>query len=546
MKKTLFCLCLAGLAFRSPPLPAQEALKSAEEEYYGFLTLKGLAERPTLNYRTLSDSVWILSEGAEHPWQDQKLGRKLWLFDGRLGVKLYGPQLFSSYNTAAPYGQNDGALWQGRGFNGSLSGGVRLEAYGAELTFKPLLGFSENREFEILKPEMSGSRYAGKGDTYGYFWGVVDAPQRFGDDPFFTFDWGDSEIRYTWKNLTLGFGTQAVWLGPAQLNPILHSNNAPSYPKFDFGLRRQPVTIPGTGWYIGDVEVRAWVGRLSESDYFDNDPDNDHTMFHGLAASYAPSFLPGLTLFVNRSCLVPWAWENLKFLLPYGANTIEDQKASFGASWIFPQAGLEIYGELGIDDYVGGGFPMGYIRYPFHTMLYTAGLKKTVTLAQEKALFGMIIFEWNSMEMSQDFYYMWGYSPYFHGLIKQGYTNRGQWLGAGSGGGGNSQYFELRLYYPQGSSSVFIHRNNPDNNFFYKDFVNSKASEMTIDYFWSWKANLAVGLKSKYYLKGNIGLEGLLVYNLILNPLYYVNKKNPGGDDMMHNFSFGLCIDYKW
>jgi hypothetical protein len=85
--------------------------------------------------------------------------------------------------------------------------------------------------------------------SYGYFWGYahnvgIDAPQRFGDRPFFVYDWGDSEIRYTWKTLTIGFGTQAVWLGPAYLNPILHSNNAPSYPKFHIGLRRQQLTIP--------------------------------------------------------------------------------------------------------------------------------------------------------------------------------------------------------------------------------------------------------------------------------------------------------------
>ena len=39
-------------------LYSQEALKSVEEDYYDFLALQGLTERPTLNYRTLSDSVW--------------------------------------------------------------------------------------------------------------------------------------------------------------------------------------------------------------------------------------------------------------------------------------------------------------------------------------------------------------------------------------------------------------------------------------------------------------------------------------------------------
>ncbi|MDR2484671.1 MAG: capsule assembly Wzi family protein, partial [Treponema sp.] len=329
-KQNIFLLILSFIFLAS--LPAQEALKSVEEEYYGFLALQGMTARPYLNYRTLSDSVWTLDEDAVHPWGDQNLGAKR-LLSGGIFMRAYGPELFTSINTAAPYGQNDGALWQGRGFNAALTGGVRFEGYGIELTFKPQLSFSQNAAFDIMNPEMSTPNYAGKGDTWGYFWGIVDAPQRFGDKPFFTFDWGDTEIRYTWKTLTIGFGTQAIWLGPAYLNSMLHSNNAPTYPKFDIGLRRQSVTIPLLGWYIGDIEARLWVGRLSESDYFDSDAANDHTMFHGLSFAYAPSFLPGLTLCANRVCQIEWRWKNLKYMFPVDDNTIEDQKMSFGVSW---------------------------------------------------------------------------------------------------------------------------------------------------------------------------------------------------------------------
>ena len=524
-------------------LPAQEALKSIEEDYYGFLALQGLTERPYLNYRTLSDSVWDISSNP-HLWELQKLQTRFKLLDA-VSLRVYGPELFMSGNTAAPYGQNDGALWQGRGFNASLTGGVRFEGWGIEATFKPQLAFSQNVAFDIMP-----SNYDSE---YGYFWGYghnvgVDAPQRFGDAPFFIFDWGDSEIRYTWKTLTIGFGTQAIWLGPAYLNPMLHSNNAPTYPKFDIGLRRQSLTIPWLGWYIGDIEARLWVGRLSESDYFDNDPSNDHIMFHGLSFAYAPSFLPGLTLFANRVALVPWAWENLKFILPSDANTIEDQKASFGLWWIFPQVGFEVYGELGIDDFVGSGFPAGYIRYLFHTMLYTVGLKKSIIIRSDKSLYGVFLFEWDCMEMSQDFQYMWRYSPYFHGQIKQGYTNRGQWIGAGSGWGGNSQYLEFKLYYPKGMLSLFIHRNNPDNNYFYSEMIEKKASETAYgaNYFWSWKANFVVGLNSEYFITNSLALGGGFAYNFIMNPFYYFYKNDVSKDEYTHNFSFRLTIKYQF
>jgi len=410
-------------------LPAQEALKSIEEEYYDFLALQGLTERPALNYRTLSDSVWKIDKDAAHPWQDNNLGTIHPLF-GDFRMRVYGPELFMSYNTAAPYGQNDGLLWQGRGFNSLFKGGVRFEGYGVELTLLPHFAFSQNAEFDIMP-----SAYESE---YGYFWGYAhnigaDAPQRFGDKPFFDWDLGDSEIRYTWKTLTVGFGTQAIWLGPSYLNSMLHSNNAPAYPKFDIGLRKQRIVIPWINWYAGDVETRFWVGRLSESEYFDSDDTNNYTMFHGFSFAYTPSFLPGLTLFTNRVCLIPWEIENIKFIIPSDDNTIEDQKSSFGFSWIFPQVGFEVYGELGFDDFVPNSFPQGYIRYPFHTMMYTIGLKKTIPIISASKIYLELLFESNSMEMSQDFHFQWPYSPYFHHQVLHGYTNRGQWLGAGSG-----------------------------------------------------------------------------------------------------------------
>jgi hypothetical protein len=383
-----------------------------------------------------------------------------------------------------------------------------------------------------MKPEMSGANYSGKGDTYGYFWGEIDAPQRFGSTPFFAFDWGDSEIRYTWKTLTIGFGTQPIWLGPSYFNPILHSNNAPTYPKFDIGLKKQRIMVPWINWYAGNLEARFWVGKLSESEYFDNTSSNDHNMFHGLSLGYSPSFIPGLTLSANRVCLVPWSWENLKYIFPNSDNTIEDQKASFGASWIFPQIGLETYMELGIDDYVYGG-TVGYIRHPFHTTVYTFGFRKIVFSLSVKKIFGEILFESNWMEMTQTFYLhgnLVSYSFYRHHLILQGYTNRGQWIGNAVSPGGNSQIFNFIVYYPKGSSKLIISRNNPDTNY----IITHGGHDNN---YW---ANFNLGLEATHYILPSLSLTGGFLYNLIIDEHY---KKNVKGDDVFkNNFSLQFSL----
>ena len=60
MKKIVFTLAASFILFTW--VFAQESLKSIEEEYYDFLSLRGITERPTLGYRTLSDSVWHFND----------------------------------------------------------------------------------------------------------------------------------------------------------------------------------------------------------------------------------------------------------------------------------------------------------------------------------------------------------------------------------------------------------------------------------------------------------------------------------------------------
>ena len=136
MKKiiSIFAFLLFSAAIFS-----QEALKSFEEEYYEFLSLTGTAKRPTLGYKTLSDSTWAYSydkppyiddieyiyndeinedqtEATEeqkktyiHPWRYKYLGRKKSLFDNPfINYRFYGLEMYNSINSETPFGYNDG------------------------------------------------------------------------------------------------------------------------------------------------------------------------------------------------------------------------------------------------------------------------------------------------------------------------------------------------------------------------------------------------------------------------------------------------------
>lgn len=508
-------VCVIITVLLSIQIYSQEALKSIEEEYYDFLSLQGLIERPTLGYRTLSDSVWNTDENVQHIWQNNNLGKTHILFESEnqgqnwfskgffhgLKLKIFGPEWFNSYNTAAPYGQNDGALWQGRGYNTSFTTGVRLEGYGFEATLKPQLCFSQNLDFEIMPSNCDSE--------FGYFWGYgknigIDAPQRFGDKAFFTFDWGDSEIRYSWKTLTIGFGTQSIWLGPAQINPILHSNNAPTYPKIDIGLRKTEINIPWWDLYLGDLEFRCWAGKLTESDYFDNDESNNNNLISAFSINWAlPWIFEGLTIGINRTMLSKWnkisPYTLFEIYIPWmrsiAGKDESDQRASITLDYLIPNAGFEIYFEWARNDFQteDGNF----LRYPFHTQAWTVGGQKSFQITNQ--IFGKLLFEFSVLECSHDYMttYPWFCTFYAHHKVTQGYTNKGQWLGAGIGTGGNSQYFGIQVFYPQGKSLIYVYRYNPDLDYvwFNSQFDTTYSNNM--------KTILAIGTNSNIFLTKN-------------------------------------------
>lgn len=552
---TLFCI---NCVF------AQESLKSTEEEYYDFLSFQGITERPTLGYRTLSDSVWTLDENTEHLWKDNNLGTTFKLYElnkdknfftkglnTAIKLKIYGPEWYNSYNTAAPYGQNDGALWQGKGYNTSLSAGARLEAFGFELTLKPQVTFSQNLEFEYTRPNSAynAENFIEKASVYGYY-GIhyVDAPQRFGDKAFWTFDWGDTELRWTWHTFTMGFGTQSIWLGPAKINPIMHSNNAATYPKLDIGLRKTKLYMPYFGWHLGDIETRGWWGKLTESDYFDNNKSNDLNLIVGLSVAYSfPGILKGFSIGINRTMLSKWndlsAYSLFNIFIPgfdnltSGGSDESDQRFSITADYIIPTAGIEIYFEWARNDFSPS---LDYIiRYPFHTQGWTAGVQKNFKVNKYNSL--QILLECTNLECSADYDRLisWCSTFYAHHIIKQGYTNKGQWLGAGIGTGGNSQYLGAKWINKRGYLNLFIQRRNADLDYtMYIDVKNNKEkAESNIRCF------IDVGIEYLCFISNNLSIKTKYVFEDERNPLNYSDIYY----NSFHRFNniFQLSVNYK-
>ena len=541
MKKIFLLFFISALSIN---LFSQEALKSTEEEYYDFLALDGITERPTLGYRTLSDSVWNINPEKSHIWENNNLGKQnvLWesenqgknwftrgFFHG-FKLKVFGPEWFNSYNTTAPYGQNDGALWQGKGYNTSFSTGLKVESFGFELTVKPQVSFSQNLAYNFL-PGVFGNENS-------YFWGYgIDLVQRFGNKSFTNFDLGDTEIRYTFYTFTLGFGFQSPWLGPSYINPMLGSNNAPTYPKFDIGFRKTKLFIPGLNWYLGDFESRIWIGQLTESNFFDNNNVIDKNLIFGFNFSYTPSFWHNFTIGVTKICTTKWGNNFFKYLNPfYSSNDVhgigEDQKASVYAVVLFPSVGFELYGEIGTDDYISDN--LSSLK---HTMIYTVGAKKTFNISDKCKT--LVLFEWNDFEMSQDFQLQWNYMGYYgHHQVKEGYTQKGQILAGAYSYFGDSQLLKIELLFPKSSHSLFLHRFCPDMNYVYNKAVNDTAAAGNLEHLHTlYRTYFTIGLENTVFISDSFFIN--LEYNFTQIRHFFYKK-----DSSSINHKFVIELKY--
>ena len=104
------------------------------------------------------------------------------------------------FNSAFPYGSNDGAIWAGRGFTPAIAGGFVVMAGPISLVLDPVAFVAQNEKFPLMA----------NGDTgigafrNGRFPGAIDLPQRFGDKSYSRVDWGQSTLRADLLGLTAG------------------------------------------------------------------------------------------------------------------------------------------------------------------------------------------------------------------------------------------------------------------------------------------------------------------------------------------------------
>jgi hypothetical protein len=382
--------------------------------------------------------------GFTHPWVKHPFFQVANETERPFSFLVFSPKIFRSLNTEIPSGANDGALWQGKGVNYTLSTGVGAKYGPLTIVFRPSYHYSENREFNLsIYPSLNGL------SPYAMPLSNIDMPQRFGEESLESFNLGDSFIQLDHFGFAAGFSNQRIWTGPAVYNPLILSYNAPGF------LHAYIGTKDPFRFRYGQIETKWYWGSLRESDYFDEDLQNDKRYITGLNFVYSPNILPGLHFGINRTAYSYFPDNGLgvsellmALRLSQTDNETDPQKVyhtmtSFFVRWVFPDAGFEMYTEWGRNDNkrrlrdlfaepeLNRGYVMGFIK-SFHLSHKRKLLLNTEITNTENASVASQGRQFNT----------W----YEHRTIRQGFTNDGQVLGASIGPGSSTQQVRLGYY----------------------------------------------------------------------------------------------------
>ena len=437
--------------------------------------------------------------------------------DGALHASAIFASATSTWNSALPFSQNDGALWTGRGLSWMISGGLRLDVGRLSLLVAPEITYQGNADFQTILYNRSRNpdRHRFSNPWYDQP-ESIDMPSRFGSSSAASAGLGQSSLTVDLGPVATGAATENLWWGPGIRNAIVMSNHAGGIPHL-FLRTSRPLRTP-----LGEVEGRWILGWLAESDYFDSNRGNDQRSLSALAVTLRPAFDPGLTLGAARSVYAATgddgvppiaAFDVLRHVGRPNARSEDDLLREPGADqlfslfgrWVFPQAGFEIYGEWARNQQPASLRELLVI--PQHSQGYTLGLQWAHEFADSSVL--RFQGETTYLEPSSTGGDRRTIGWYTSRPVRQGYTHRGQVIGAAIGPGSSSQWFAAD-YFPQGRARVGLYagRIRWDNHSFYASGFHP---------YFAHDVSLLVGIKGAYRvgnfdLTAEFGTEGRMNY----------------------------------
>lgn len=394
------------------------------------------------------------------------------------GFQIAPISTLGSFNSTYANGINDGAPWQGRGFNGRFEAGLHYSNSWLSIDLLPEFWIAQNSDFDTIEtPNSSG---------WGDYWKEFDNLQRYGNESYYEIDFGQSHIEAKYKDFfELSISTRSFSYSSAKYNPILVSKHSKAIPNLNFG------SYDKLGSPIGNIEFKLTYGFMEESYFYDNESPDENAFLSSLTMGYEPWFIPGLSLGINTLYYRPLKNAELNDLFgpiniitsavlsggkkgatgAYSGSDDTDQFASVMADWQAPGTNFHVYLEWARNDFNGGLETV--IMTPEHTQGLTIGASQLLEYSIGDFLISV---EFTELAQERDKVYRHSGSWYRHAWLEswhQGYVNNGQIVGAPIGPGSNSQTLEITYFRKRQKHSFIFNRTLYDNDYYYNVYVPS-------------------------------------------------------------------------
>jgi len=451
--------------------------------------------------------------------------RKLIYADPGTKLKVYAlPVVWQNqYNTHHPYGMNDGSMVQSRGYQTQVSAGLFAELGPLTIQLRPEYVFTENKKFQKLSDAPNGVYW---NTSIANYYSTIDLPDRFGDGKYSKLSWGQSSIRLNAGPVSVGVSNENLWWGPGVRSSLLMSNNASGFAHFTLNTIRPIKT------YIGSFEAQIIGGRLEQSGIpVPDGPEyqpraKDWRYLSGMVVTYQPKWIPNFFIGFDRTFLVKnfdmgngfgdyfpifKAVQKSSYVNSDGTNSDDtawrDQYISVFTRYVLPESKAEIYFQWGRNDH-SYNLRDGLVE-PEHTRAYVVGFRKLVPLNRKDEYIQMGV-EFTQLEKDGTRDTRASEDWYTHYAVRDGYTNRGQVLGAGIGPGSNLQSLDVNWVKGLKKIGLQFERLVNNNDLFYKfayasadknQFINRHWVDLSVAGNFSWTYNKFVLNSQLVYIR---------------------------------------------
>ena len=440
---------------------------SEAERYLRVLQVAGLTSPYPWSLRGFSPREVervLPSPATLHPWQESWSSPGSGRGRGRLG--WVEPEIGILFNSTIPSGENDGALWAGKGFTTLARAGVWARLGPFHLRLAPEVFWTQNASFRLAPNGRTGEEAL----RDPRFPGDIDHPQRFGGWEYTRLDPGFSALHLELPLLTVGASGASQWWGPSLHYPLMLGNNAGGFPHA-FVQTGGPLNLG-----LARLHARILGGRLDQSPYSPVQEGETRRFISGALLVLTPRGLPGLEVGAHRMAGTVWPQGRIGWAEV--GRPFRDVVGSLGEGrdpgnehhlagaffrWVFPGAGFEMYAEVLREDFDRD--LRHYIVEPDDLMARVFGFQRVWARQGGSlvALRGEVVSSELHHSERRDRFRDGNTEPsplprYIHSGVRQGHTQHGQILGSPTAYGGSGWTLGVDRYGRRGRWSVDVSR----------------------------------------------------------------------------------------